>query len=204
MNLKMFFVVVLWMLILHLHSAELFQDFGMLSCSQQRNITIVIYGVQIKFMERFFHQLNELVQNEACFKVNVYLPYDERVIPWQGTANSYHHIERVNYYNSEGYLANLFSEKYIVDSIKRSSEDIFTGQQTLVFMIGSYTKSELSGEYFSLLKNPQNSGKLDVIIYCFFKKCHDELWMPFHRIIITDNWFLSYHTFTSRQKSKIF
>ena len=123
-----------WVLIVILHGAELFQDFGMLSCSQQRNITIVMYGVDIKIMERFFHHLNELVQNDACFKVNVHLPDEDRIISWQGTSDMNHIVRNYEYFG--GFLSNKYSQNYAFDLIKRFGEDEFTGQQTLVFMIG--------------------------------------------------------------------
>ena len=72
MNLK--FVVILLVLISFLHGTKLFDDFAMLSCSHQRNITIVMHGITVQFVDVFFHNLKELVQNDACFKVNIHLP----------------------------------------------------------------------------------------------------------------------------------
>ena len=139
-------------------------------------------------MENFFHHLSELVQNEACFRVNVQLPGEHRVIQWQG-ASDLNHIVR-NYNNFGEYLKSTVSvEKHIDDLIKRFDEDKFIGQQTFVLMIGKNTAPG-SKKYFPLLKKLHTSKKLDVIIYCHLRRCPNEAWMHLHRLIITSSWSL--------------
>ena len=183
MNLKFLFVIIQWILAPILHSAELFRDFEILTCSQQRNITIVMHGVNINLMERFFRNLNELVQNDACFKVSFHLPYEYRVISWQETFDL-NHIKVYNY--REGFLSNHDSDKYILDLLKSFNENKFVVRKTFVLMIGWYTNHEQLKHYFPLLKKLQNTNKLDVIIYCFLERCPEDLWIPSNRLIITD------------------
>ena len=136
------------------------------------------------------HHLNELAQNDARFKVNVLLTHEARVISWLETKSILNHIVRNFNYHDSYFTTNLGSEKYIFNLIKGFDEDEIVEKQTFVLIIDFFSH-RIRNEYYPILKKLQNSRKLDVVIYCYYRRCPEELWMPPHRLIITDDWYFT-------------
>ena len=64
-------------------------DFSILSCPKHHNITIFMLYVSFDEAEMFFHYMDELINNEACYTINIYLPIEDGLARWKGRSNDW-------------------------------------------------------------------------------------------------------------------
>ena len=172
------------------------EDFSLLSCLERRNVTIIFnwYHSNEVIEKLLGFYLKPLIQNEACYIINIYDWQEDRVFQLREDFN-YNHIERlvlapverINIDDDEEFKyksepkANA-REPNVMKFVKRLSNEATKTlmKQTIVDM------SATSGHKY--LKKLQIEKNWDVIVFCY-EYCHEAIyeWLPIHRSIVTYN-----------------
>ena len=147
-------------------------NFSMLSCTEARNITIVMdfwYDINAKILRSF----NELIANEHCFFINVYLNSEDRVVRVRKGDDLVNLFERHAYrfdYRKMVKLINRLHEKEIFG-------DAVGLKQT--FVIVSFEEIE---KILPSLRKLQDERKWTIITmpYIIYEII---VWLPLHRFI---------------------
>ena len=94
------------------------------------------------YFDKFFELLQELINNKFCYIVNVYLPFEDRVIRWRKETNK-NHIERnfvvdnfYSWFEPESKMEKLLEQCY--DDTVLLGKDYFTMKQTFVYIHDHY------------------------------------------------------------------
>uniref|UniRef100_A0A7M5TQC4 Uncharacterized protein n=1 Tax=Clytia hemisphaerica TaxID=252671 RepID=A0A7M5TQC4_9CNID len=150
-------------------------DFSMLSCTEIRNITLVM-GMYEDY--KFYRYFNDLITNEYCFYVNMYLNSEDRVVRVRNSNDLLYIIERNKHYFEDGRLVKLVDRLY-EEKIFGDADGIKQSFIVINFHIGIKSVS-------SSLKKMQNDRKWDIIIMSWNYKYILWLdWLPLHRFIQT-------------------
>ena len=72
------------------------RDFSMLSCTEIRNITIVMEYWHKDINDKILPSLNDLIKDESCFFLNFYLNSEDRVVRVRKSGNLANIMERNN------------------------------------------------------------------------------------------------------------
>ena len=162
-----------------------FQDFEMLSCPHKRNITILIDGMNVEFIEQFLYSLGSLVQNEACFTINVYLEKDGYVVQWRPETN-FNHFGRNGILESGNYgkriQANEASDFIWCLYKERLMGNDSAMRQTFVYLV-DFTYVSPPTRQLILLKFLKYERLWDVIIFCeYSENCPgSRAWKSIHK-----------------------
>ena len=171
-------------------------------CSQQNNITIVVDTFFVSHFEKFYILMKELIGNEDCYLVNIYLPDEDRVVrltrntsvnrihrsfkfpfkvDWR-VARSIHtrsnHFDSISNWKLDKFIEILYKEQIIGNKFTR---------QTFLLMT-SYLRDSYSLRPLSQL---QNKRSWKVIIYWLSKGdvgvnpyIRGSIKMPLHRLML--------------------
>ena len=91
------------------------QDLSMLSCSESRNITFVIADADLKIVDTSLSLMINLIENEHCYSVNVYLNSEDRIVQLHKNDDFINHIEKsfgINELESRLGIENLTKRLY--------------------------------------------------------------------------------------------
>ena len=149
-------------------------------CSQQRNITIVLSAIETSNFEKFLVLLKDLIDNEECYIVNLYLPNKGGSVRFRKDTNV-NLIESTcdrrsttsclePFYDINKFITNLSNEKI------EGNESI---GQTFVLMV-DHTSNVLQP-----LQKLQDERRWEVIVYWESKVGRNlsSIKMPLHRVI---------------------
>ena len=68
-------------------------DLSMLSCLfKHRNVTIFMFGVGFSDAETFLHYLDELINNKACYTINIFLSKENKLVRWKGEKKAWNRL----------------------------------------------------------------------------------------------------------------
>ena len=157
----------------------------MLSCFEQRNITILIHSLSTNYFDKFFELLQELINNEFCYIVSIYLPFEDRVIKLRKETNMNHiessfDVTNKMYATSNADRTMDLIEQYYNDTVL-FSKDYFTMEQTFVYIFDAYS---YHSRMIDNLQRLWESGNWKVIFYTTrFDEFHQKRIIPFHNIV---------------------
>eukprot|EP00111_Clytia_hemisphaerica_P003062 TCONS_00008677-protein len=169
-----------------------FQDFSMLSCSEFRNVTFISINEEksvyyYTFGYRFFVQeLNDLLDNEACFMVNYFNGFD--IVRWRNNNNINQFKFRTNKFrDSSSRIKN--EKRKIAELMKQIYDDKIMGndvniKQTLVLTIEHIKYADFD-DILKSLELLQNERQWTIILFridTYFKRID---WLPLNRNIQT-------------------
>uniref|UniRef100_A0A7M5X5U4 Uncharacterized protein n=1 Tax=Clytia hemisphaerica TaxID=252671 RepID=A0A7M5X5U4_9CNID len=160
-------------------------DFSMLSCTEMRNITLVLnIGFFVDVYDtnnhKFVQYLNDFITNEYCFYVNVYDNSEDRMVRVRNSNDLSNIIERNSYHLEVGKLVELVDRLY--------EEKIFGDADGMKqsFIVINFHINYYIGLFYLSLSKMQNDRKWDIII--MLPDLVDEYnlwlnWLPLHRYI---------------------
>ena len=165
-------------------------SFQSLSCTEKRNVTIIIDDLHhrgtIKELKLLNVYLKPMIRNEACFNINLYDYEEDRVIRLKENT-SFNHLYscfasddwKINYGSGFGRKIN-FVERLSKDGPTAVNHAI----ETLVLMQRRNGFGNYMAQHIEILQKHQ---KWDVILFCFHfcSAVHPRLIsvLPFHRMI---------------------
>eukprot|EP00111_Clytia_hemisphaerica_P020148 TCONS_00059374-protein len=159
----------------------------MLSCLQQRNITVFAHYALPRYFDKLFELFkSEFVDNEFCYIVNFYLRDEDRIIRLTKEANK-NVIEK---YSSSKYhyTAHLRMKKLmnqIYEDTIMFGKDFFATKQTFVFIFDEYFPYvHILLPYIEKLRE---TGIFEVIIYGDASRYESiaNLKIPLHNLFLT-------------------
>ena len=203
MNCKIFLLLfALYCTLLSCCYADIFQaeDFKMLACSEQRNITIIIDGVYQFFLDPFLFLFNNVIGNEDCFSVYVYdSKYDDSILLRKGMNPN--HLD-LSLRDGNSYLIPYVTYPNTVNFLKRKLKERKKSKQTIVYMAVDNRGRDFSHHY-ELLKKLHKEYSCDVIVFCSRGSCPTEIWMPPYRIILFPLLYDGYRMYDSLDSLQI-
>ena len=133
-------------------------------CSQQSNITIFVDLIKASHLEKFLVLMKELIENEDCYLVNIYLPNEDRSVRFRKntTINRIHrsfgmrrntHFDSIPYLTLYKFVKRLYEEPIIGNEFMR---------QTFVYIV--YIPS-FQKELLRPLSQLQNERNWEVVIH---------------------------------------
>ena len=168
------------------------KDLSMLSCTEKRNITILVTFVVedsvrrihaigpisvsfvIKKYDTILASLNQFIMNEYCFIVNVYLNSEDRVVRVRKSDDLSNIIERNR---------RSFETSRIVKLLNRLYEEEIISDAAIkqTFVIIGYQKH--MRKILASLRKLQEKRKWAIIILSYYEINERVEWLPLHRYI---------------------
>ena len=153
-------------------------------CSQRRNITLVVNlnRFEASFFAKFFFLIKELIEQEDCYMVNIYLPREDRAI--RLTRNT--SINRMYRSSMPELLREPFQIRKFQNFANKLYDEPILGNEfvTQTFVLMTYHIDQ--PEFLKSLTRLQNERNWDVIIYWeseLGRVADYSIEIPLHRLV---------------------